>query len=52
MDLIGIPHRIVLNETGLDAGTLEYKHRSTSESQTIQPDELIPLLKRASKKTL
>jgi len=31
MDLIGIPHRIVLSEQGLDAGTVEYKARAAAD---------------------
>ncbi len=34
-DLYGIPHRIVVGERGLDAGTLEYRHRRASESEEI-----------------
>ncbi len=35
MDLIGIPHRIVMSERGLDQGTVEYKGRTQAESQHI-----------------
>ncbi len=35
IELIGIPHRIVIGEKGLDAGTLEYKGRRDAESQDI-----------------
>jgi prolyl-tRNA synthetase len=31
-ELIGIPHRIVIGERGLEAGTLEYRHRRDSAS--------------------
>lgn len=31
MDLIGIPHRLVISEKGLDAGTIEYKARSSED---------------------
>ena len=34
-ELIGIPHRIVVSERGLDAGTLEYKGRRDAESRQI-----------------
>jgi prolyl-tRNA synthetase len=34
-ELIGIPHRIVIGERGLTAGTLEYRHRRDSESTDI-----------------
>ena len=33
MDLIGIPHRIVIGEKGIDAGTIEYKARNSDETQ-------------------
>ncbi len=34
-ELLGIPHRIVIGERGLDAGTLEYRHRRDSEATEI-----------------
>jgi prolyl-tRNA synthetase len=34
-DLYGIPHRIVVGERGLDAGTLEYRHRRATESEQL-----------------
>lgn len=30
-ELIGIPHRLVIGEKGLDAGTIEYKNRRTGQ---------------------
>lgn len=30
-ELIGIPHRLVIGEKGLDAGTIEYKNRQTGD---------------------
>ncbi|WFE68725.1 proline--tRNA ligase [Thiomicrospira sp. R3] len=44
MELIGIPHRIVIGERGLDEGKIEYKHRRDSESQHIDQDEFISFL--------
>jgi len=35
MELIGIPHRFVVSERGLEAGTLEYKGRRDAEKQDI-----------------
>ena len=35
MELIGIPHRIVVGERGIDNGTLEYRHRRAAESEDI-----------------
>ncbi|QJP08232.1 proline--tRNA ligase [Pseudomonas multiresinivorans] len=40
MELIGIPHRIVVSERGLDEGTLEYKGRRDAESQPVALSEL------------
>jgi prolyl-tRNA synthetase len=38
MELIGIPHRVVIGERGLDEGQLEYRHRTASENETIPLD--------------
>ena len=35
MELIGIPHRVVIGERGLDEGELEYRARTASENQRI-----------------
>ena len=44
MDLIGIPHRIVLSDKGLDAGTAEYKPRAAAEPDNIPLDGLTNFL--------
>ena len=44
MELIGIPHRVVVSERGLAAGTLEYRGREDSESRSLGEDELFALL--------
>ncbi|GLQ90414.1 proline--tRNA ligase [Dyella flagellata] len=44
MELIGIPHRVVVSERGLSAGTLEYRARTASESSAITRDELFEIL--------
>ena len=41
LELTGIPHRIVIGEKGLDAGTFEYKGRRDAESVNISKDELL-----------
>jgi prolyl-tRNA synthetase len=41
MELIGIPHRLVISERGLKNGTLEYKGRSDSENQEFAVDNAI-----------
>ena len=45
LELIGIPHRIVVSERGLDAGTFEYKGRRDSEARELSKDELLAVLK-------
>ena len=35
MDLIGVPHRLVVGERGLDAGTVEYKGRRDQDSTQV-----------------
>jgi len=44
MDLIGIPHRLVLGERGLDKGEIEYKHRRGAETQSIALDNVVAFL--------
>jgi prolyl-tRNA synthetase len=44
MELIGIPHRVVVSERGLAAGTLEYRARGESENRTVSQDELFGLV--------
>ncbi len=43
-ELIGIPHRIVLGERGLDAGKLEYRHRRSNDNEDIALDEVFDKL--------
>jgi prolyl-tRNA synthetase len=38
MELIGIPHRVVIGERGLDEGQLEYRKRTASENESIPLD--------------
>ena len=44
LELTGIPHRIVIGEKGLDAGTFEYKGRTDAESVNISKEELLAQL--------
>jgi len=50
MELIGIPHRVVIGEKGLDAGTLEYKHRRDEASRDIGRGELLGFLAESVKR--
>ena len=44
-ELIGIPHRIVVGERGLDAGKLEYRGRRDAESTDIEIDNALAFLR-------
>jgi prolyl-tRNA synthetase len=44
LELIGVPHRVVVSERGLAAGTLEYRRRGEAENRAITEDELFTLL--------
>ena len=40
-DLMGIPHRIVIGERGLEKGVIEYKNRRSADSEDLAIDDLI-----------
>lgn len=44
MELIGIPHTIVIGDRNLDEGLVEYKNRKTGEKQLIAIADLIKFL--------
>lgn len=44
-ELIGIPHRLVISDRGLDAGELEYRHRRDVEARVLKRDEALELLR-------
>ena len=44
-ELLGIPHRIVVGERGLAAGTLEYRHRRASESEEFPADAALEFIR-------
>jgi prolyl-tRNA synthetase len=44
MELIGVPHRVVVSERGLAAGTYEYRSRSASEAESLDRDALLARL--------
>lgn len=43
-DLMGIPHRVVISEKTVAAGTYEYKKRSEASATQISKDQLLNLL--------
>ena len=44
LDLIGIPHRVVIGDRGLKENKVEYKSRSQEESKDIALDEIVTFL--------
>jgi prolyl-tRNA synthetase len=44
MELIGVPHRIVVSERGVAAGTFEYRARSAAEAEVLDRDALLARL--------
>ena len=45
IELIGIPHRVVVSERGLAAGTFEYRARRESENHNLSREELLVLFR-------
>ncbi len=46
MELIGIPHRVVVGDKHLDDGRVEYQGRGDAEMQLIGLDDIVPFLER------
>lgn len=44
IELIGIPHRVVVSERGLAAGTFEYRDRHDAENRQLDRETLMTLL--------
>ena len=47
-ELLGIPHRLVISERGLDAGELEYRHRRDRESRQLKREAALELVSSAT----
>ncbi|QYJ87322.1 proline--tRNA ligase [Shewanella mesophila] len=47
MELIGLPHVIVIGDRNIDGGVFEYKNRRTGEKQDIPFDQIIDFIKSA-----
>ena len=45
MELIGIPHRIVISDRSLDNQTLEYKGRTDADTTDVAMDNILPFIK-------
>ncbi|MCD8522836.1 MAG: proline--tRNA ligase [Saccharospirillaceae bacterium] len=46
MELMGLPHRIVISDRGLEAGNVEYKARRHGEAQDIPLADILDFLKQ------
>ncbi|MDE2090131.1 MAG: proline--tRNA ligase, partial [Gammaproteobacteria bacterium] len=44
MELIGLPHRVVLSERGLDTGTVEYRGRRDAASRDLPLQDVVSFL--------
>jgi len=44
MELIGIPHTIIIGDRSIDAGNFEYKNRRTGEKEPIEINRVIELI--------
>ena len=47
MELVGLPHVVVIGDRNIDNGVFEYKNRRTGEKQEIPFDKLLDFLKSA-----
>ena len=50
MELIGVPHTIVIGDRNLDNQEIEYKSRSSSEKQMIKQHDIVDFLAKALNK--
>jgi prolyl-tRNA synthetase len=46
MELIGIPHRLVVSDRGLEQEQIEYKHRQGADAEQVPLAEVVAMLKR------
>ena len=44
LDLLGIPHRIVIGERGIKNGVIEYKYRGAEKAQDLPLDDISQML--------
>lgn len=49
MELIGVPHTVVIGDRNLDNDEVEYKHRREGEKKMIKADQIVDLLVKAIK---
>ena len=51
MELIGIPHRVVIGERSLNEGMVEYRARTDSENSMIPVGEIVDFLTQKLQET-
>ncbi len=49
-ELIGVPHRLVVSDRGLAAGTLEYQHRRDTEAGSVARGEVLQWLRQRARR--
>ena len=49
MELIGIPHRLVVSDRGLENGLVEYKKRGMQDTQDVAVSDIVAFLKKTVK---
>ena len=49
MDLVGIPHRLVLGGRGLENGVIEYKKRGADKGEELPIEQVVPLMQKRIK---
>ena len=47
MELMGIPHRVVIGDRGLQAGQVEYQARTSTEAQAVPLNEIAAFVQKA-----
>jgi len=45
-ELVGIPHRVVIGERGLDSGTVEYRKRGESDNEELVLNDIVETIKQ------
>ena len=45
MELIGVPHRVVIGERGLDRGEVEYRARTDSENRMLPLEGFVDFIR-------
>ena len=44
LDLIGIPHRLIISDRGIDSGKIEYKGRTDDDSEDIELEDALSFI--------